>query len=124
MCTRAGAGPGRATQHGTSVEPETVKTDLAPADGTRLPNGNTPPQANINGAPVPAPQSPAAVKAPAAKAAGRVAKPLKPALARHPKAETPAPQPSPVTDGPLGVVQNAVNSLTSTTAKLFEWGRN
>jgi hypothetical protein len=24
----------------------------------------------------------------------------------------------------LGLVQSAVNSLTSTTAKLFEWGRN
>jgi hypothetical protein len=135
------------------VESDTVKTYLVRPDGTLLPNG-TPPHANIKGAPLPAPQSPAAAKAPTAKAAGRVAKPLKPAVARHPgshgqprqianrakatpvsplttepapsadsKAETPATQPSPATNGAFGFVQSAVNSLTSTTAKLFEWGR-
>ncbi|HEX3495714.1 MAG TPA: hypothetical protein VHT02_00830 [Methylocella sp.] len=136
------------------VESDTAKTDLVRPDGTLLPNG-TPPQANINGAPLPTPQSPAAAKAPTAKAAGRVAKPLKPATARHPgshgqphqiankakattmsplstgpapsadpKTETPTTQPSPATNGPFGFVQSAVNSLTSTTAKLFEWGKN
>ena len=84
---------------------------------------------------------------------GRVAKPLKPATARHParhgqprqiankakampvdpsntepapigdpKAVTPTTQPSPTTNGALGFVQSAVNSLTSATAKLLEWG--
>jgi hypothetical protein len=135
------------------VESDTAKTDLVRPDGTLLPNG-TPPQANINGAPLPTPQSPAAAKAPKAKAAGRVAKPLKPATARHPASHgqphqiankakatpasllttAPAPsadlktetttQPSPATNGPFGFVQSAVNSLTSTTAKLFEWGTN
>jgi hypothetical protein len=131
------------------VESDTVKTDLV------RPNNGAPPQANINGAPLPAPQSHAAAKAPTAKAAGRVAKPLKPATASHlrshgqprqiankakatpmspltsepapsadSKAETPTTQPSPATNGPFGFVQSAVNSLTSTTAKLFEWGTN
>jgi hypothetical protein len=109
-----------------------------------------------DGAPLPASQFPAAAKAPMPKAAGHVAKPLKPAVARHsdshgqrrqiankakatpvnpnnsepaptgvPNAETPTTQPNPATNGgPLGLVQSAVNSLTSTTAKLFEWGRN
>ena len=109
-----------------------------------------------DGAPLSALQSPAAAKAPTPKAAGHVAKPLKPAVARHsdshgqrrqiankakatpvnphnsepapigvPNAETPTTPPNPATNsGPLGLVQSAVNSLTSTTAKLFEWGRN
>lgn len=64
------------------IAPDTVKTDLVRPVGTLLPNG-TQPQANINEAPLPAPQSPAATKAPTAKAAGHVAKPLKPATARH-----------------------------------------
>jgi hypothetical protein len=136
------------------VAPDTVNTNPVQPDGT-LPNG-TLPGANINGAQLPAPQSLAAAKAPTAKAAGRMAKPLTPATARHqgshgqprqianrakatplspptttgpapsadPIAETPTAQPSPVTNGAFGFVQNAVNSLTSTTAKLFEWGRN
>ncbi|PZR83157.1 MAG: hypothetical protein DLM68_14740 [Hyphomicrobiales bacterium] len=135
------------------IESDTVKTDLVRPDDTLLPNG-TPLQANINGAPLPAPQSFAAAKAPTAKAAGRVAKPLKPTAARHPgshghprqiankakatpmspltselapsadpKAETPTTQPSPATNGAFGFAQSALNSLTSTTAKLFEWGR-
>jgi hypothetical protein len=130
------------------VESDTVKTDLV------RPGNGTPPQENINGAPLPAPQSPAAAKVPTAKAAARLAKPLKPATARHSgshgqprqiankakatpispltsepapsadsKAETPTTPPSPATNGPFGFVQSAVNSLTSTTAKLFEWGR-
>jgi hypothetical protein len=135
------------------VESEKMKTDLVRPDGTILPNG-TPPQANINGAPLPAPQSPSATKAPTPKAAGRVAKALKPAAGRHPgghgqprqiankakatpmsplatepapaadpKAVTPTTQPSPATNGAFGFVQSAVNSLTSATAKLLEWGR-
>ncbi len=135
------------------VESDTVKTDLVRPDGTQLPN-DTPPQANINGAPLRAPQSPAAAKAPTVKAAGHVAKPLKPATARHPgshgqprqiankakatpmspltvepapsadpKAETPKTQASPSTNGALGFVQSAVNSLTSTAAKLLSGER-
>jgi hypothetical protein len=44
--------------------------------------------------------------------------------ANNPIAETPTAQPSPVTNGAFDFVQNAVNSLSSTTTKLFEWGRN
>ncbi len=111
---------------------------------------NTPP----DGAPLPASQSPAAAKAPMPKAAAHVAKPpavarhsdnhgqrrqiankakatpvnphnSEPAPIGVPNAETPTTPPNPATNsGPLGLVQSAVNSLTSTTAKLFEWGRN
>ena len=137
------------------VAPAQAQTPAEPLS-TPVEFNDTPPQANINGALLPAPQSPAAAKPPTPKAAGRMVKPLKPAAARHPgsngqprqiankakatpvsptntepapiahpKAETPTTQPSPVTNGgPLGLVQSAVNSLTSTTAKLFEWGRN
>jgi hypothetical protein len=72
------------------VESDTLKTDLVRPDGTLLsPDGTlfsngAPPQANINEAPLRAPQSPAAAEAPRTKAVGRVAKPLKPATARHP----------------------------------------
>jgi hypothetical protein len=135
------------------IESEKMKTDLVRPDGTLRPNA-TPPQANINGAPLPAPQSPAATEALMAKAAGHVAKPLKPPTTRHsgshgpprqiankakatpmsplatepaptadPKAVTPTTQPSPATNGAFGFVQSAVNSLTSVTAKLVEWGR-
>ena len=135
------------------VKSDAVKTDMVRPDGTLLPNG-APPQATINGASLLAPQSPAAAKAPAAKAAGHVAKSLKSAAARHPgrhgqprqvtnkatatpvaplnteptpitnsKIEAPPTQPSPATNGAIGFVQSAVNSLTSTTAKLLEWGR-
>jgi hypothetical protein len=134
------------------IESEKMKTDLVRPDGALSPNAK-PPQANINEAPLPAPQSAAAAKPPRAKAAGHVAKPLKPATARHlgshgqprqiaskakgmpvssltterapigdPKAET-ATQPSPASNGAFGFVQSAVNSLTSATAKLLEWGR-
>jgi hypothetical protein len=142
------------------VESDTLKTDLVRPDGTLLSTDGTlfsngaPPQANINEAPLRAPQSPAAAEAPRTKAVGRVAKPLKPARARHPgrhgeprqiankakatpmrplatesaptadpKAVTPTIQPSPATNGAFGFVQSAVNSLTSATAKLREWGR-
>jgi hypothetical protein len=137
------------------VAPAQAQTPAEPFS-TTVESNDTPPQANINGALLPAPQSPAAAKPQTPKAAGRMVKPLKPAAARHPgsngqprqiankakatpvsptntepapiadsKAETPTTQPSPVTNGgPLGLVQSAVNSLTSTTAKLFEWGRN
>jgi hypothetical protein len=135
------------------IESDTLQTDLVRPDGT-LPPNDTPPQANINEAPLRAPQSPAAAEAPRTKAVGRVAKPLKPATARDPgrhgqhrqiankakatpmrplatepaptadpKAVTPSIQPSPATNGAFGFVQSAVNSLTSATAKLLEWGR-
>ncbi|HXN88748.1 MAG TPA: hypothetical protein VN890_05260, partial [Methylocella sp.] len=134
------------------VESDTLKTDLVRPDGTLFSNG-APPQANINEAPLRAPQSAAAAEAPRAKAVGRVAKPIKPATARdpgrhgqprqianktkatfmRPLATEPAPtadpkavtpiQPSPATNGAFGFVQSAVNSLTSATAKLLEWGR-
>src|SRR5580704_7198760 len=64
------------------IESEKMKTDPVRPDGTLLPN-DTPPQANINGAPLSAPQSPSTTKAPTPKATGRVAKALKPATARH-----------------------------------------
>jgi hypothetical protein len=63
------------------IEPESVKTDLVRPDVT-LPANATPPQANINEAPLPAPQSPTVAKAPRAKAVGRVAKPQKRTAAR------------------------------------------
>jgi hypothetical protein len=43
-----------------------------------------------------------------------------PAPSADPEAESPRMQPRPVTIGALGFLQSAVNSLTSTTAKLFE----
>jgi hypothetical protein len=142
------------------IESEKMKTDLVRPDGTLLsPDGTllsngAPPQANVNEAPLRASQSPAAAKAPTAKAVGRAAKPRKPTAARDsghhgqprqiankakampvsplntepapigdPKAVTPPTQPSPATNGVFGFVQTAVNSLTSATAKLLEWGR-
>ena len=135
------------------IESETMKTDLVRPDGT-LSSNATPPQANVNEAPLPAPQSAAAAEVPRAKAVGHVAKPRKPTTvrdqARHgqprqiankakatpvnpldtepapvanPKAVTPTTQPSPATNGAFGFVQTTVNSLTSATAKLLEWGR-
>ena len=135
------------------IESETMKTDLVQPDGI-LSSNATPPQANVNEAPLSAPQSAAAAEAPRAKAVGHVAKPRKPTTvrdqARHgqlrqiankakatpvnplntepapvadPKAVTPTTQPSPPTNGAFGLVQSAVNSLTSATAKLMEWGR-
>jgi hypothetical protein len=65
------------------IESEKMKTDLVQPNGTLPPNA-TPPQANVNETPLPAPQSSAAAEAPRAKAVGRVAKPLKPTAARHP----------------------------------------
>ena len=65
------------------IEPEKMKTDLVRPDATLLSN-RTPPQANVNEAPLPAPQSPVAAKTPRAKAVGRVAKPRKPTAARDP----------------------------------------
>jgi hypothetical protein len=63
------------------IESEQMRTDLVRPDGT-LPSNATSPGANINEAPLPAPQSPAVAKPPKAKAVGRVAKPRKPAAAR------------------------------------------
>lgn len=57
----------------------------------------------------------ASVSSPAAESA---------AAAAAPAAETPAAPPSQAPDGPLAVVQNAVNSFTNTTAKLFHLGPN
>src|ERR1019366_2237257 len=137
------------------MKPAQEQTPAEPLS-TPVESIDTAPQANIDGAPLPASQPPAAAKAPTPKAAGHVAKPLKPAVARHsenhgqprqiankakatpvnptktepapiavPNAETPTTQPNSATNGgPFGLVQSAVNSLTSTTAKLFEWGRN
>jgi hypothetical protein len=65
------------------IESENMKSDVVRPDGTFPPNAQ-PPQANLNEAPLPAPQSPTVAKAPRAKAVGRVAKPLKPTAARHP----------------------------------------
>jgi hypothetical protein len=63
------------------IESEKMRSDLVRPDGT-LPSNATSPGANINEAPLPAPQSPAVAKPPKAKAVGRVAKPRKPAAAR------------------------------------------
>ena len=63
------------------IESEKMKTDLVRPDGTLLSNG-TPPQANVNEAPLPAPQSAAAAQVPRAKAVGHVAKPRKPTTVR------------------------------------------
>jgi hypothetical protein len=46
-----------------------------------------------------------------------------PAPSADPKADAPTTQPSPASNGAFEFVQSAVNSLTSTTAKLLEWGR-
>jgi hypothetical protein len=135
------------------IESEKMKTDLVWPDGTLSPNAK-PPQANINEAPLPAPQSAAAAKPPRAEAVSHVAKPRKPTAvrdqARHgqprqiankakgmpvssltterapigdPTAVTPTTQSSPASNGAFGFVQSAVNSLTSASAKLLEWGR-
>jgi hypothetical protein len=135
------------------IESEKMKTDLVRPDGTHSTN-DMPPQANINEAPLPAPQSPAAAEVPRGKAVGRVAKPRKPTAARDPgrhgqprkianeaktmpvssltterapigdpKAVTPTTQSSPASNGAFGFVESAVNSFTSATAKLLEWGR-
>lgn len=42
----------------------------------------------------------------------------------EPKAEAPAPQQNFASNGAFGLVQNAVNSLTTTTSKLLQWGKN
>jgi len=75
--------PAESLNMAAPIESEKMKTDLVRPDGTLLSNG-TPPQANVNEAPLPAPQSPAAGKTPKAKAVGHVAKPRKPTAARGP----------------------------------------
>jgi hypothetical protein len=135
------------------MESENIKIDPVRPDVT-LPLNATPPQAsvqaNVNEAPLPAPQSPVVAKAPRTKAVGHVAKPVKtradrgrhgsprqiaseakampsntePAPTVDPNALTPTAHPSPPTDGAFGFVQSAVNTLTSATAKLLELGRN
>lgn len=133
------------------VEPEKMKTDLVQPNGVGLP-ASTPPQANIHEAPPAATHPAAQAKVPTAKPIAHAAKTPKPAAANQPgahaqprqivnkakaapasaepapiaetKAEPPAAQPSPATNGAFGFVQGAVNSLTSTTAKLLQWGKN
>ena len=57
------------------------------------------------------------------KAANGVPLPADPAPSADPKLATPpAAQPSPASNGPFGFVQSAVNSITSTTAKLMQLG--
>lgn len=46
-----------------------------------------------------------------------------PVLTADAKGEAPVAQPIPANNGPFGFVQTAMNSLTSTTAKLLEWGK-
>jgi len=124
------------------MKPAQEQTPAEPLS-TPVESIDTAPQTNIDGAPLPASQSPAAAKAPMPKAAAHVAKP--PAVARHsdshgqrrqiankakatpvnptktepapiavPNAETPTTQPNSATNGgPFGLVQSAVNSLTS-----------
>lgn len=131
----------------STATPVESKTDLVQRDGTLLPSG-APPQANIDGAPLSASQSSVAVKASPSKVAEHAARPRK-LTARHPgstgqprqiankaaatpgsppitnsKAEAPTTEPSLATNGAIGFVQSAVNSLTSTTTKLMEWGRH
>ena len=109
-----------------------------------------PPQADVKAAPPSAPQSPASAKTPTAKTGGRVAlKPAAakhPGGKSHPRqiankakatpttppateptpsagrptADTPTAQPSPANNGPFGLVQSAVDLLTSATAKLLQ----
>lgn len=62
--------------------------------------------------------------APAPVAKPPVAVNADPAQASETKTVRPAPEPGPATNGPLGIVQNAVNSLTSSTAKLLGLGAN
>jgi hypothetical protein len=147
--SESAAVPSASPRAQTPAEPLSMAT---PVESEKV---GEPPQADVKAAPPPAPQSPASAKAPTAKTGGRVAKPLKPAAAKHPgsqgqprqiankakatpptppatkptpsagpTADTPTTQPSPATNGAFGLVQSAVDSLTSTTAKLLQWGRN
>ena len=132
----------------TPAEPLGVAT---PVESEKV---GEPPQADVKAAPPSAPQSPASAKTPTAKTAGRVAlKPAAakhPGGKSHPRqiankakatpttppateptpsagrptADTPTAQPSPANNGPFGLVQSAVDSLTSATAKLLQGGRN
>ncbi len=130
------------------VESNTVKADLVPSDGALLPSGATQ-QANIDearpapqspaeikappvrtAAPVAHPQKPAAAKhrhhrgelrqiSNKAKSTRRSSVPAEPVPSTSPEAQSTAMQPSPAADGVFGFLQNAVNSLAGTTAKLF-----
>jgi hypothetical protein len=71
------------------IESDTMKTDLVRPDGTLLSNG-APPQANINEAPLPASQSPAAAKVPTAKAVVDNRPPAVPSAPAPAQAQTPA----------------------------------
>jgi hypothetical protein len=135
------------------IESEKMKTDLVRPDGTLLPNGTPPranihetllpapespaaakpPRAKAVGR-VAKPLKPTAARDPGRHGAPRqIANKAKampvspfntePAPIGDPKAVTPTSRPSPATDGAFGFVQSAVNSLTSATAKLLEWGR-
>lgn len=61
-------------------------------------------------------------KTKAAKPAGPID--AAPAPISEAKAEAPAAQPSPASPGAFEFIQTAMNSITTTTAKLLEWGRN
>jgi hypothetical protein len=132
----------------TPAEPFGVAT---PVESEKV---GQPPQADVKAAPPSASQSPASAKTPTAKTGGRIAlKPAAakhsggkshprqiankakatpatpPATeptpsAGRPTADTPTAQPSPANNGPFGLVQSAVDSLTSATAKLLQGGRN
>jgi len=135
------------------VAPDTVKTDVVRPDGTLPPNAAPPQaNINGGPLPAPqspaaaeAPRAKAVsrvakpLKPTAARHPGRHGPPrqiankakatpvssltTKPAPSADPKVEAPATQPNPASNGAFGFVQSAVNSLTSTTAKLLEWGR-
>jgi len=137
----------------TPTESEKMKADLLRPDGTLPPNVTPPQaninEAPLPAAQSPAaakvPTAKAvsgvgrALKPTTARDPGRHGQPRQiankskamPASAFHseparigdPKAVTPTTQPSPATNGAFGFVQSAVNSLTSATAKLLEWGR-
>ncbi|HMF05566.1 MAG TPA: hypothetical protein VKE72_00930 [Methylocella sp.] len=135
-------------QSTAAPESNTVKADVVPSDGAFPPGGATP-QANISEAlPAPQspaateapaantaervamPQKPVAAKhrkhrgtlhqtANKLKPAQRSPLPPEPTSGTGPDAQSPTMQPSPASDGAFGFLQNAVNSLTSATAKLF-----
>jgi hypothetical protein len=127
------------------IEPEKTTTDFVRPNGAPLSKG-TPPQANVSGAPLPAPRPAGAAKPRTAKTAVRAARPpnsaattqsgghgrlrqiannakATPVSQDDAKADAPTTQPNPETNGPFGLMQSAVNSLANTTAKLLQWGR-
>jgi hypothetical protein len=135
------------------IEPEKMKPDMVRPDGTLPPNATPPqanineaplpapqsaaaaqvPRAKAVGH-VAKPLKPTTVRDQARHGQPRqVANKAKgmpvssfntePAPIGDPKAVTPTTQSSPASNGAFGFVQSAVNSLTSATAKLLEWGQ-